>query len=184
MLNYKCHVCISWRNGLFAYEGRRKGGGHWGTGARLHSFLTDKLILFQSGGAYYSHPIELYPLLFGKFRRACIQIQVQQLSICQKVLKSLGRPFDLLPNFKEELFSNFSCRFLNPNNFFQFELKIVLFFEKLETSRNKLKKLSVTKNCSDLSLFESIALLISKILKIVFSITRTMFSHSRSEQCW
>ena len=104
MLNYKCHVCILWRNGLFAYEGRRKGVGHWGTRARLHSFLPDKLILFQSGGVYYSHPIELYPLLFGKFRRACIQIQVQQLSICQKVLKSLGRPFDLLPNFKEELF--------------------------------------------------------------------------------
>ena len=30
----------------------------WGTGARLHSFLADTLILFQSGGEDYPHPIE------------------------------------------------------------------------------------------------------------------------------
>ena len=46
--------------------------GHWGTGERLHSFLADTLILFQSGRAYYPHPIELSPLRFGKFHRACI----------------------------------------------------------------------------------------------------------------
>ena len=40
----------------------------------------------------------------------------------------------------EITFSNFSCMFLKPNNW--------------ETYRNKLKKHSVTKNCSDLSLFE------------------------------
>ena len=39
------------------------------------------------------------------------------------------------------IFSNFSCKFLNPNKLW-------------ETSRNKLKKHSVTRNCSDLSLFE------------------------------
>ena len=36
-----------------------------------------------------------------------------------------------------------------------------------ETSRNKLKKHSVTKNCSDLSLFEQIVLVISKFLQIL-----------------
>ena len=41
-------------------------------------------------------------------------------------------------------FSNFYCRFLNPNTyFFQFE-----------RSENKLKKHFVTRNCSNLSLFE------------------------------
>ena len=37
----------------------------------------------------------------------------------------------------------------------------------LETSRNKLKKHSVTKNCSGLSLFEQIVLVISKFLQIL-----------------
>ena len=41
---------------------------------------------------------------------------------------------------------------------------------------NKLKKHSVNKICYDLSLFEQIVLVISKI----FSITGTIFSHSRS----
>ena len=35
------------------------------------------------------------------------------------------------------------------------------------SSRNKLKRHSVTKNCSDLSLFEQIVLVISKILQIL-----------------
>ena len=51
------------------------------------------------------------------------------------------------------LFSNFSCMFLNVNIFFSIS-KTVLIYQMLETSRNKLKKHSVTKNCSDLSLFE------------------------------
>ena len=60
-----------------------------------------------------------------------------------------------------------------------------------ETSRNKLKKHSVTKNCSDLSLFKWIVLVISKFLQILifqpwisifFSVTKTVFSRSRSEQ--
>jgi len=51
-------------------------------------------------------------------------------------------------------FSNFSCRFLDRNNFFQFELSLFYWYEIWETSRSKLKKHSVTRNCSDLSLFE------------------------------
>ena len=51
-------------------------------------------------------------------------------------------------------FSNFSCMFLNPNNFFPIWIFIVLIYQVWETSRNKLKKHSVSKNCSDLSLFE------------------------------
>ena len=54
----------------------------------------------------------------------------------------------------QRLFSKFSCRFLNPNNFFPIWIIIVLFFDIWETSRNKLKKHFVTKNCSDLSLFK------------------------------
>ena len=49
---------------------------------------------------------------------------------------------------------------------------------------NKLKKHSVTKNCSELSLFEQIVLVISKVFQKVFSITKTIFSHSMSEQFW
>ena len=50
--------------------------------------------------------------------------------------------------------------------------------------QEKIEKHSVTKNCSDLSLFEQIVLVISKLLQIlglqpriskVFSITRTIF---------
>ena len=51
----------------------------------------------------------------------------------------------------QEVFSNFSCMFLNPKNFFQ---SILLIYQIWETSRNKLKKYSVTESCSDLSLFE------------------------------
>ena len=51
-------------------------------------------------------------------------------------------------------FSNFSCIFLNPNTFFPIWNLIILIYYIWETSRNKLQKHSVTKNCSDLSLFE------------------------------
>ena len=64
-------------------------------------------------------------------------------------------------------FSNFSCMFLHPNDFFPIWIIIVLFFEISETSRNKLKEHAVTKNYSDLSLFEQIVLVISKCLQIL-----------------
>ena len=51
-------------------------------------------------------------------------------------------------------FLNFSCMFLNPNIFFPIWILIVLMYQIWETSRNKLRKHSVPKNCSDLSLFE------------------------------
>ena len=55
---------------------------------------------------------------------------------------------------KYSRFSNFSCMFLNPNIFLPIWIIIVLIYYIWEISRNKLKKHSVTKNCSDLSLFE------------------------------
>ena len=61
--------------------------------------------------------------------------------------------------FKVDIFSNFLCMFLNRSIFFQFKI--------WKTSRSMLKKHSVTKNCPDLSLFEQIVLVISKILQIL-----------------
>ena len=52
-------------------------------------------------------------------------------------------------------FSNFSCTFLNPNNYSRFESQLFQFiWFEWEASGNKLEKHSVTKHCSDLSLFE------------------------------
>ena len=99
-------------------------------------------------------------------------------------------------NYKN-IFSNFSCITLNPNIFFPIWILIVLNHWIWETSRNKLKKkfcyqiffypFTVWKNCSkiwsnflknpyfsDLKNF-AISLEFQK-----FSITRTIFSHSRS----
>ena len=56
-------------------------------------------------------------------------------------------------NYCEKKKSNFSWMFLNPDIFFPISILIVLIYHIWETSRNKLKKNSVTKNCSDLSLF-------------------------------
>ena len=44
-----------------------------------------------------------------------------------------------------------------------------------------MKKVFCLKNCFDLSLFEEVVLVISKILRF-FLLTRTNFSHSRTEQ--
>ena len=57
-------------------------------------------------------------------------------------------------------FSNFSCMFLNPNYFFPVWIIIVLRFEKPPVN-------SVTRNCSDLWLFEQIIQVISKNLQIL-----------------
>ena len=93
----------------------------------------------------------------------------------------------------EMSFSNFSCLFLNLIFFFQIWILIVVVYEIWEDSRKKLEKHPVTKNCSYVSLFEWIVLVISKCCKFsafrlkylkFFSITKTIFSHSRSEQLW
>ena len=68
---------------------------------------------------------------------------------------------------QRNIFSNFSCMFLNANNFFPIWIIIVLIYKIWENYRNKLKKHSVTKNCSDLSLFEQIVLVIPKFLQIL-----------------
>ena len=67
---------------------------------------------------------------------------------------------------KKHLFSKFSGMFQYPNIFLIWSL-IVLIYYIWETSRNKLKKHSVTENCSDLSQFEDIVLVISKFLQIL-----------------
>ena len=64
--------------------------------------------------------------------------------------------------------------FLNPNISFPIRILIDLIYLIWETSRNKLEKHSVTKNCSNLALFEQILLVVSK-----FSITKI---HSLSRQ--
>ena len=66
-----------------------------------------------------------------------------------------------------DFFSIFFWMFLNPNDFIPIWILIVLIYMIWETSRNKLKKHSVTKNCSDLSLFGQIVLVISKFLQIL-----------------
>ena len=48
-------------------------------------------------------------------------------------------------DFSRKIFFSNSCMFLNPNIFFQIEFRIVLIYQIWETSRNILKKHSVTK---------------------------------------
>jgi hypothetical protein len=70
------------------------------------------------------------------------------------------------PSHIINIFPNFPACFLIPM-IFQIWILIVLIYWIWETSRNKLKKHSVNKNWSDLSLFEQIVLVISNILKIL-----------------
>ena len=66
-----------------------------------------------------------------------------------------------------------SCRFLNLNNFSN------LNYNCSKISKNNFKKHSVIRNCSDLSLFEQIVQVISKILKILgFQVRISSFSRS------
>ena len=65
-----------------------------------------------------------------------------------------------------------SCKFLNPNIFFPIFSNLLY----LRNLQERVKKHSVTKNCSDLSLLEQIVL--------VILITRIVSTHSRSEQFW
>ena len=89
-----------------------------------------------------------------------------------------------------QIFSSFSCMFLNPNIFFQFA-SLLFWFIRYE--QEQVKKHSVTKNGSDLSLFEWIVLVtqyfcqfsaFSLEFQTFFLITRTIFSYGRSEQFW
>ena len=56
-----------------------------------------------------------------------------------------------------------SCKFLNPNIFFPIFSNLLY----LRNLQERVKKHSVTKNCSDLSLLEQIVLVISKFLQIL-----------------
>ena len=79
-------------------------------------------------------------------------------------------------------FSNFSCMFLKLHIFFL----IWIFFSDLNSNLSYLRNLHeriLLPKIVDLSLFEQIALVISNFFEM-FSITRTIFSHSRSEQFW
>ena len=90
-------------------------------------------------------------------------------------------------------FPKFSCMFLNPNNFFQFEFLFVKNHQILETSRNKLKKpfcyqklfwpFTIWINCSrDLKNFANSQPSASNFKS--FSQSLEFFSHCRSEQFW
>ena len=67
---------------------------------------------------------------------------------------------------EENNFLTFHACFWIPIWFFPIWIIIVLIHYIRETFRNKVKKHSVTRNCSDLSLFEQIVLVISKCLQI------------------
>ena len=65
--------------------------------------------------------------------------------------------------FRRWVFSNFSCRFLNPNNFYNLNLNCSDILD-LRNLQVQVQKAFCFKNWSDLSLFEWILLVISKIL--------------------
>ena len=67
----------------------------------------------------------------------------------------------------EKMFSNFSCMFLNPKFFSNLNSNCSNLLDMRNLQEQKLKKHSVTKNCFDLSLFEWIVLVISKVLQIL-----------------
>ena len=74
------------------------------------------------------------------------------------------------PDPKYDIFLTFPACFLKSQYFFPIwilNFLIHMIWLIWETSRNKLKRPPVTKNCSDLSLFEQIVLVISKILQIL-----------------
>ena len=70
-------------------------------------------------------------------------------------------------NLGKKPFFDFSCVFLNPNNFFQFESPNCSNLSDMRNLQEQVKKHSVTKNCSDRSLLEQIVLMISKFLQIL-----------------
>ena len=83
-------------------------------------------------------------------------------------------------NSYKKMFSNFCCRFLNSNNFFQFELQFFFNLLDLRNIQEQVKKALCFKNCTDLPLFEKKNLLKfeaegkkPRICKI-FEITRTI----------
>ena len=69
--------------------------------------------------------------------------------------------FNILVN-EYQIFSNFSWMFLKPNNFYFFLIWIMIVLKPPGTSS---KSILLPKNCSDLSLFEQIVLVILKILR-------------------
>ena len=90
------------------------------------------------------------------------------------------------------LFSNFSCWFLNPINFSHLNCNCSNLLN-LKNHQEQFKKHSVTKNGYDLYPLNNVFWWSQKFCKFLafslefqklFSINRTFFSHSRSEQFW
>ena len=90
-------------------------------------------------------------------------------------------------------FSNFSCMFLNPNNFFLFELWLFQFIWCEKPSGTSWKRILLPKIVLTFYCLDKLFLQSQKFCKVsafslefqkFFLITRTFFSHSRSEQFW
>ena len=104
-----------------------------------HSFLKLPQLKFFNIFQRYHTILHMGKQDQGIFSKASIHENL--LADFEVVWQQIAFSSDLAP------ISNFSCMFLNPNNFFLFEFSLFQFIRQL-------KKHSVTKNCSDISLFE------------------------------
>ena len=95
----------------------------------INTYLLTRFI--KSDGNYLSN--------FGLIKKECIEVKTQSWET------------ELLP--RQFIFSNFSCMFLNPNNFSNLNLNCSNLLN-LRNLQEQVKKTFFTKNCSYLSLFE------------------------------
>ena len=105
------------------------------------------------------------PTFFHTHLKYDISIPTHRKQILRKKL-----PHKRLEKNPKKVHFNFFLTYLHVSKsqwFFPIWILIFMIYYIWETSRNKLKKHSVTKNCSDLSLFEQIVLLISNFLQIL-----------------
>jgi len=107
-------------------------------------------------------------------------------------LTSLNHKVPMVPSqVRKKYFSNFSCRFLNPNYLLQFNCNCSNLLD-LRNLQKQVKK-AVSKNflnfhCSNKLLWwsQNVCKFLAFSLEFqkFFLITKTIFSHSRSEQFW
>ena len=100
-------------------------------------------------------------------------------------MDDLGTEVCGIPNQVRIIISYLFLHVSKPQYFFPIWILIVIIYQIWETSRNTLKKYSVTKNCSVclnilVCTFSAFSLEFQKF----FSITTTIFSHSRQEKFW
>ena len=128
--------------------------------------LKKKELKLWSGPLNHTYSNAQYICIHTQLMQCICKINVSYFSLysLQSFKCFMQKVFECTLGKEKISFSNFSCMFLNPK--FEFYL-IDLISHIWETSWNKLKKHSVTRNCSDLSLFDQIVLVTSKILQIL-----------------